>query len=43
MWGRKGLDPKNPLDTDMIEALLAYTAKYNIEIFGFELGNEKCG
>ena len=26
-----------------INALLAYTAAHNIHVYGFELGNEKCG
>ena len=41
MWGRKDHAAKNPLDMSNIEALLAYTAKHSLQVYGFELGNEK--
>eukprot|EP00750_Incisomonas_marina_P029041 INCI7031.11.p1 GENE.INCI7031.11~~INCI7031.11.p1 ORF type:complete len:538 (+),score=62.74 INCI7031.11:363-1976(+) len=43
VWGRKDHDLNNPLDFTNIEALLAYVSSQKLEIFGFELGNEKCG
>lgn len=44
VWGRKDHDLNNPLDFTNIEALLAYVASSEkLDVFGFELGNEKCG
>lgn len=41
-WGRPGHSFNHSLDFTNIEAFLAYTSSKQIEVHGFELGNEKC-
>ena len=43
VWGREMHDLSKPLGLTNIDALLAYTAAHTLPVYGFELGNEKCG
>eukprot|EP00658_Telonema_sp_P-2_P001123 TRINITY_DN10428_c0_g1_i1.p1 TRINITY_DN10428_c0_g1~~TRINITY_DN10428_c0_g1_i1.p1 ORF type:complete len:542 (+),score=120.28 TRINITY_DN10428_c0_g1_i1:238-1863(+) len=41
IWGRPGHNTSLPLSMKNIRALLAYTAKHGLSVYGFELGNEE--